>query len=706
MKQCKESLRPWLGLVGVLVLAGCGDTSSTDVELGAAACSDLLDNDGDGATDCDDPGCAAEAFCLATDSGAPDTSVPDTSIPDASVPDGAAMDSGSGDGDVEDGAIADAAIADAAIADAASADASADATPACPTDLSDCDGSCRDLTTDRAHCGACGTECAAGEVCSAGSCELSCMSGLTDCDGSCRDVLTDRAHCGACDATCAAGEVCSAGACELSCMAGLTDCTGSCRDLMTDGAHCGACGTSCVAGQVCSSGACSLTCEAGLTDCTGSCRDLTSDGAHCGACGATCSAGEVCSSGACALSCESGLTSCTGSCRDTSSDRANCGACGTTCATGEVCTAGTCELSCEADQIDCSGSCRDLDTDWAHCGACGDSCAAGEVCSTGTCATTCMAGVTDCSGSCVDTRYDPAHCGACSAACDLMGVDAHGCVPGGCLVASCDSGLADCDGVGSNGCEVALATDADDCGACGVSCGALRCDAGACTGFALAFDGDGDEVEFPISIGDLGTNFTFEMWVRPTSADGGSPGGGEGAMLFSHRADCTDFSLEWSGSGGGRLRQAFRYRIYPEATCSWVVAESATTSTVGDWHHVAGVFEGTALRLYVDGSLAGSATQPAAISWTANLFGHWAGRDGEDARPDRGAFTGEIDEIRISDTARYAGASFTPPTRMAADAGTVALWLFDEGTGVTAADGSGSGFDGVVRGASWVGSSR
>ncbi|MCK5799393.1 MAG: hypothetical protein KAI47_19515, partial [Deltaproteobacteria bacterium] len=58
---------------------GCGgDTKHTDdpnEELTADACRDGKDNDGDGKTDCDDPGCAPWAFCNVTlrDGGVLDT---------------------------------------------------------------------------------------------------------------------------------------------------------------------------------------------------------------------------------------------------------------------------------------------------------------------------------------------------------------------------------------------------------------------------------------------------------------------------------------------------------------------------------------------------------------------------------------------------------------------------------------------------------
>src|SRR5262245_37279460 len=67
---------------------------------------------------------------------------------------------------------------------------------------------------------------------------------------------------------------------------------------------------------------------------------------------------------------------------------------------------------------------------------------------------------------------------------------------------SCPPGFADCDGDPSNGCEGALSTSADNCGACGVKCQvaaheAPLCSAGACirvcdTGFA---DCNGDPAD-------------------------------------------------------------------------------------------------------------------------------------------------------------------------------------------------------------------
>ncbi|MFO0650036.1 MAG: hypothetical protein U0326_27695 [Polyangiales bacterium] len=56
-----------------------------------------------------------------------------------------------------------------------------------------------------------------GQVCSAGACVTSCATGTTSCGGSCRDLQSDRANCGMCGTACAAVR-CAPAAC-VSCRA-------------------------------------------------------------------------------------------------------------------------------------------------------------------------------------------------------------------------------------------------------------------------------------------------------------------------------------------------------------------------------------------------------------------------------------------------------------------------------------------------------
>jgi|GEM_PF-4697203 len=67
-------------------------------------------------------------------------------------------------------------------------------------------------------------------------------------------------------------------------------------------------------------------------------------------------------------------------------------------------------------------------------------------------------------------------------------------------------------------------------------------------------------------------------------------------------------------------------------------------------------------------------------------------------------FDATIDEVRISNTARYTE-DFTPPSptdRFRPDQHTVALYHFDEGSGRFALDASGNGFHGVISGGKWI----
>ncbi len=204
-----------------------------------------------------------------------------------------------------------------------------------------CDGSCIDVTSNPASCGACGRACGPAQDCVAGACV--CASGLTACGADCADLSSDVAHCGACDVDCGL-TFCADAACVASCPAGRTDCGGSCVDLSSSASSCGACGNACRPGESCAGGSCS--CAEGLTRCGAQCVALTSDVAHCGACDAGCADGASCTGGAC--TCAAGTTACGDGCADLSTDPQNCGACGNACGAGGGCTAGSC-VSCGPD---------------------------------------------------------------------------------------------------------------------------------------------------------------------------------------------------------------------------------------------------------------------------------------------------------------------------------------------------------------------
>lgn len=228
-------------------------------------------------------------------------------------------------------------------------------------------------------------------------------------------------------------------------------------------------------------------CPAGTEMCGSGCVDTESSRAHCGACGTTCATGEACVGGECQIVCPGGQAQCGDVCSDTLTDRLHCGDCATACGAGELCVGGFCEVSCPAGQEVCGSTCVDTQSDPAHCGSCGAPCDAGEVCSEGACAASCGAGLTQCGAACVGTANDPMHCGGCDNACPSPDGGSGLCAAGAC-VAVCDALYGDCNADRTSptgdGCETPLATDVDNCGACGHGCALadaiVGCDAGTC----------------------------------------------------------------------------------------------------------------------------------------------------------------------------------------------------------------------------------
>ncbi|HVW28012.1 MAG TPA: MXAN_6577-like cysteine-rich protein [Polyangiaceae bacterium] len=409
----------------------------------------------------------------------------------------------------------------------------ADAGAKCPAGSARCGGVCIDVAYDPKNCGGCGAACAIGELCSAGQCATTCLGGSVACGSRCVDPENDPANCGGCGHACDPGSSCSRGTCVLGCSGGTVECDGRCADTQTDPAACGACDHACVTGEYCSAGQCTATCAAPSQICDGECTDTANDRNNCGACGNACAAGQVCSDGACQLECGGGTTKCGDACAATASDPANCGGCGIACATGEYCSNGAC-ARCSDGLAECNGQCVDLktnvgncgqcgnacpyvysgapscvagvcsatcsngyaacgspptscstylSTDSKNCGSCGNACKTNEYCTGGVC-TACGPGLSGCSGRCVDLTSDRNNCGQCANYCPYPYNATSTCVASVCS-STCTTGYADCNESSSDGCEVALNTDRNNCGACGKACATNElCSQGVCAACA------------------------------------------------------------------------------------------------------------------------------------------------------------------------------------------------------------------------------
>ena len=141
-------------------------------------------------------------------------------------------------------------------------------------------------------------------------------------------------------------------------------------------------------------------------------------------------------------------------------------------------------IGCPTGYADCNGNSTDgceinINTSSTNCGACGYVCVipnATSNCVAGACAiVTCNTGYKDCNnipsdGCEVYVQNDPFNCGNCGVNCGSAPNAVIGCLSGNCVITSCATGYADCDGNKNNGCEVNLKTDAFNCGNCGTVC--------------------------------------------------------------------------------------------------------------------------------------------------------------------------------------------------------------------------------------------
>ena len=255
----------------------------------------------------------------------------------------------------------------------------------------------------------------------------------------------------------------------------------------------------------CSGGSCVLAaCDTGFRDCdsdlaTGCEVDSNASVMNCGACGNACGGAGPnqqarCTLGTCVVECMPGFAHCGANPADgcevhVLDDVKHCGACGASCGTPANavprCNAAHCEIaSCNAPFKDCNARLDDgcetnVGQDARSCGNCGLVCPAipnaTPVCAGGVCAAgMCNPGFANCdalpgNGCEIAIATDARNCGACARACGGAN-SKQACQAGMCVVAGCDPGFSDCDSQPETGCEVNVSTDVKHCGGCGRAC--------------------------------------------------------------------------------------------------------------------------------------------------------------------------------------------------------------------------------------------
>lgn len=134
-------------------------------------------------------------------------------------------------------------------------------------------------------------------------------------------------------------------------------------------------------------------------------------------------------------------------------------------------------------------------------------------------------------------------------------------------------------------------------------------------------------------------NKTVDAWVKFTAL-------GTDDIIMGK---ASEYELLYNATGWGCTANVFAFSQFASST--WTCANGITTPVTGQWYHVVGTYDGTNLKIYVNGVLEGSAAKGAS-SDSAYAFdvGGWSGG----TATYNYTINGVIDEARLSNIARTA----------------------------------------------------
>jgi YD repeat-containing protein len=197
---------------------------------------------------------------------------------------------------------------------------------------------------------------------------------------------------------------------------------------------------------------------------------------------------------------------------------------------------------------------------------------------------------------------------------------------------------------------------------------------------SASFDGSTGRVSVPISTSlNITGAITVEGWFKVTDNNSimaiAGTQNGQGGYILAANQGMPQFYLTQNSS-------------LSDFAIAW-----PPVITPNEWHHMAGVADGSQIRVYLDGALVASKSSTVLPGATTTAFAIGSNFNGGWA-----ALHGNVDEVRVTAAALYTS-NFTPAVHPAAGADTRGLWRFDGGRLL---DVSGNGNDGsFVGGASY-----
>lgn len=151
--------------------------------------------------------------------------------------------------------------------------------------------------------------------------------------------------------------------------------------------------------------------------------------------------------------------------------------------------------------------------------------------------------------------------------------------------------------------------------------------------------------------------FTVEAWVRPVTSNSSGD-------LIS-KAEQSEFALNLANSVPG-------FHVHLGGKYESAIATQAIPAD--QWTHLAGVFDGKQMILFVNGQP--TATRPATGPRATNPLPLYLGANPDAKSKPTQFYTGSLEEVRLSSTARYT-TNFTPAKTHQPDATTVLLFPCD-----------------------------
>ncbi|WP_400191401.1 LamG-like jellyroll fold domain-containing protein [Hymenobacter sp. B81] len=195
---------------------------------------------------------------------------------------------------------------------------------------------------------------------------------------------------------------------------------------------------------------------------------------------------------------------------------------------------------------------------------------------------------------------------------------------------------------------------------------------------SLRFDGSNDMASAPHSASlNLTSALTLEAWINAT----GTGVAVQDVVNKSSNSQNTGYIFPRSDNNFNNLV------LYLHINGSWRTFQVPYAALRGSWHHTAATYDGARVKIFIDGAkvLDVAQTGPVTTNTNALTLGIQPGFSEY--------YNGEADEIRVWNVARTEAqiAADYNKTIQAPQAGLVAYYRLDEGSGSTAADLSGNG---------------